>query len=617
MDNEKDERFSNIWKDPRFKLVSKKDRKIQIDKRFQSMFTDDNFKTKFVDKRGRSIQETSTENLKKFYELTSSSEDEKEKVQTDEEETDEELDKSRQIQVPSFEGAESGSTTSEESDLEVDDDEFDHKWGELHNDAPEIEKPTKRIAVCNMNWDRIKAEDILVLLNSFKPPDGAIQSVKIYPSEYGMQRMKEEEINGPKELVEKVLQSDEEDETATEEGAAYHREKLRQYQISRLKYYFAIVDCDTPATASVIYKELDGMEYESSAVNLDLRFVPDDMTFEQEPTSMATSLPDMSNYKPSLFTTTALQQIQVRLTWDETNPRRLQAMRNAFEKGKEADSQNVDLSAFLASSSSSSDEDEAIEENISKIDEISENSSKKTRVEKYKELLQNLGNEGDREDKDMELEITWEPGLQKSAKELVKAKQKTKEMTPWEQYLQKRKEKKKKKQKEELSVSNQDSDSSEDINVENGNNFNREGLSDGRETDDKETEMLKLLTADRDVVENEESIKTKSKKKKKLKKKKGQKLGNAKELENFQVDVNDPRFSALYTSHFYNIEPADPHFRETEGMKAILEERKRRREKYVKDKETKIPAKSNLSRETENLVSSIKQNALFNKRKRK
>lgn len=103
--------------------------------------------------------------------------------------------------------------------------------------------------------------------------------------------MAEEEVKGPQELTEKKLDSSDEDDSGdeggskavvdeAEEGSEYNMEKLRQYQLNRLKYFYAVIECNNVATADKIYAECDGLEYESTATKLDLRFIPDDLTFD-------------------------------------------------------------------------------------------------------------------------------------------------------------------------------------------------------------------------------------------------------------------------------------------------------------------------------------------------
>lgn len=74
----KDERFAHLVSDPRFKNIHKSTKSVKIDSRFKSMFSDDKFKVKYsVDKYGRRVNKTSTEDLEKYYDLSSDDDDEK------------------------------------------------------------------------------------------------------------------------------------------------------------------------------------------------------------------------------------------------------------------------------------------------------------------------------------------------------------------------------------------------------------------------------------------------------------------------------------------------------------------------------------------------------------
>lgn len=59
------------------------------------------------------------------------------------------------------------------------DEELDHGWGELDNDAARTDEATNRLAVCHMDWDRIRASDLMVLFSSFLPQGGLIHSVTV------------------------------------------------------------------------------------------------------------------------------------------------------------------------------------------------------------------------------------------------------------------------------------------------------------------------------------------------------------------------------------------------------------------------------------------------------
>lgn len=69
----------------------------------------------------------------------------------------------------------------------------------------------------------------------------------MYPSDFGLERLSREEIEGPVGLLDEDSKSHDHNEESHDhnkesvEGEEYSREKLRQYQLSRFKYVFCCV----------------------------------------------------------------------------------------------------------------------------------------------------------------------------------------------------------------------------------------------------------------------------------------------------------------------------------------------------------------------------------------
>ncbi|KAE8600934.1 hypothetical protein XENTR_v10013463 [Xenopus tropicalis] len=482
--------------------------------------------------------------------------------------------------------------------------EIEHDWRELDKDAPRGDEVTNRLAVCNMDWDRLKAKDLLALFNSFKPKGGIIFSVKIYPSEYGKERLKEEELHGPQEL--KKVSED----TSDEQGI--FKEKLREYQFKRLKYYYAVVECDTPETANKIYEECDGLEFESSCSFVDLRFIPNDVKFADEPKDSAIDV-DLSAYKPKLFTSSAVATSKVEITWDETDHDRITTLNRPFKKNEILD---MDFQAYLASSS---EEEEDSDPDMASCSENEDTKSKKSskddeeQIARYRELLKSINNkEKKNEDNDMDMEIKWVPGLKESAEQMVKSKLDGKDnLTPWEKYLQKKKDKRKIKKKdkdkkqhpEEEEDAKEDDDDDDDDEIPSDVDLNdpyfseelrkpglkaksSSGKKDNQSSEDeaeKEKEKAQIALLMMDDVEDDRKHFNYDKivEQQNLSKRKKKQLKKKEELveDEFQINVEDSRFQAMYTSHLYSIDPSDPSFKKTKAMGRVLEEKARRREK--------------------------------------
>lgn len=67
---------------------------------------------------------------------------------------------------------------------------------------------------------------------------------------------------------------------------------------SPFRYYYAVVKCDSIATADYLYKTCDGVEFERSSNKLDLRFIPDSMEFKHPPRDVANGV---LKYSPHEF----------------------------------------------------------------------------------------------------------------------------------------------------------------------------------------------------------------------------------------------------------------------------------------------------------------------------
>ncbi|XP_029773330.1 ESF1 homolog [Suricata suricatta] len=502
------------------------------------------------------------------------------------------------------------------ADLLPEDSGFEHAWRELDKDAPRTDEITRRLAVCNMDWDRLKAKDLLALFSSFKPKGGVIFSVKIYPSEFGKERMKEEQVQGPVELLSIPEDAPEKDWTS--------REKLRDYQFKRLKYYYAVVDCDSPETAGKIYEDCDGLEFESSCSFIDLRFIPDDITFDDEPKDVASEV-DLTAYKPKYFTSAAMGTSTVEITWDETDHERITTLNRKFKKEELLD---MDFQAYLASSS---EDEEEIEEELQGDDKVNMEEDGKTKksqkddeeqIAKYKQLLKVIQEKEKKgKENDMEMEIKWVPGLKESAEEMVKNKLEGKDkLTPWEQFLEKKKEKKrlKKKQKALAEEASEDELPSDvDLNdpyfaeeitkigIKEKKNLMKSTKDATSPVEEAEIERQKAEMALLMMDEEEESKKhfnyNKIVEHQNLSKKKKKLLMKKKELleDDFEVNVKDARFQAMYTSHLFNLDPSDPNFKKTKAMEKILEEKARQREQKeqeltqaIKKKESEIQKES-------------------------
>ncbi|MCJ1287730.1 pre-rRNA-processing protein esf1 [Xylographa opegraphella] len=701
-----DPRFSNIQTDPRFRLPSRKNTHVKVDKRFSRMLRDERFSSKAkVDRYGRRLpKDSGRKELERLYRVDDEDEDEDvdegavdievdDKVVDDEVVNDElvsqELRRVRDIHDPARNG---GFSESSSDDTSADEDEESEGVGEDEIDVFADEEGaqidgvpageiTSRIAVVNLDWDNIRAADLMAVFTSFAPGDGRILRVSIYPSEFGKERMEREEMEGPpkeifakkspKQLETPVPESEEdeqsEDEQSVEdedederirksllkedEGEEFDSAKLRRYQLERLRYYYAVLTCSSNSVAEAIYNSVDGTEYLTTANFFDLRFIPDEMDFSSDkPRDECDRIPD--GYRPNEFVTDALQHSKVRLTWDTDDKTRREVQKRAFS-GSRADIDENDLKAYLGSDSSEDEAPEPVVVNSTlepsvndtqqAIAEVEQPKLSKKDIERQRmRALLGLSAEPLHHSKSKpssgavgDMQITFSSGLSSNpTKGSVFENQPEPEETTVEKYVRKEKERKARR-KDKMKATRGGTEIADEYSTAKGEIFEEKhaekdlGFNDPFFTapeDDrtaatalrkeqrlkKRTERaaadaassaqraeLELLMVDDDAANDDQASKPRSRvnhfdinaiaKAEKVLKKKTRKgklsarekeAVEAKEKDDFRMDVADPRFGAVFDRSEFAVDPSHPRFKGTEGMKALLEEgrRKRRRE---------------------------------------
>ncbi|XP_074566016.1 pre-rRNA-processing protein esf1 [Curcuma longa] len=592
-----DSRFASVHYDPRFQRMPKRESKVVIDSRFTHMFSDKKFEASDapVDKRGKR-KKTSVNPLLHYYlnqEEDGEQPKQREPVKEGSDDIDSETDVSGEQAIKSRDdddGEElnrSDFSSHEDSSSEDEDTEDDDRsvnsdiWKYLlssHEDTPIIDNETNRLAVVNMDWDHIKAIDLYVVMSSCLPKGGQVLSVSIYPSEFGLKCMEIEAVSGPFALIDSG-NSDEDD-------SDIDNEKLRTYELNKLRYYYAVVILDSIATASHIYTTLDGTEFLESSNVFDLRFIPDSMDFKHPPRDVAKEA--SAGYKGPDFQTRALQHSKVKLTWEEDKPERKKLLRGKFNPD-----QLDELNEYLASSEDSDNENDSIgEENDHLVESPTSKLEKRKRLHEQRAALLMSGDASDEEQSNDEvMEITFNTDLEDLSKRILEKKDRRSE-TVWEAVLKKRCEKRKarRNRSKHSEDDSSDYDAEEDAPDMNDDFFMEEpNDSETIKTSKKKTKAESQKRGRHDkVVDDQESLRDIKKeqeasiaelellladdqgstrgpkgynmKRAKVKGKKGNEVALEDKIPDIDVS-KDPRFSALATSHLYALDPTDPEYK--------------------------------------------------------
>ena len=438
--SKKKKRFDKINNDPKFKPIPKKIHKVELnDNRFNAMFSNKDFySTSKVDKYGKKRNKKEEKNYMDEYYIRNEKNKEKKKEEEEsaKEEEEEESDTSEEFQ----EFLDNMNKENMEA-LKEEENEENIPMG----------KETSRIAIQNIDWTNIHALDLFVLLNSFCKGNQKVLKVEIYPSEYGMKEMAKENKEGPdKEIFnsEAIVKTgnDKEEEAEEEEeeeidssNEGFDPIELRKYELKKLKYYYAVVYCDSAETANLLYTECDGLEIERTQSFMDMRFIPDDLKeFPYPPKEVCDHMPANKEYVQEFKPNSALQDTKVKLTWDQGDPKREDLLYRAFHK---EGFNEEDINELLVSSDSEEDSN-VINELVGNENEDEDNKMELNLLKKKRKMPKFKDGET--------IEIKFNKGFEGINPKVMNENENKKEnKSKWEQFKEQKRNKRKEKKREE------------------------------------------------------------------------------------------------------------------------------------------------------------------------
>lgn len=478
-----DPRFKKLKEDPKYRNIPKGVKKIDVskDERFKNIFTDKKFANKLkIDEFGNKIKENNKYNkeLEDYYtegkiiienksklipknfdknddkkngskvefykEKDENSKNKKNLVQAEEEsfeESDEYIDDSQNDEFDfdsdDYRNESDSSDTSEQfeeflnkqTDLETNEQDV---WDKHKDNNIELGDSTKRISVLNLDWDNITAKKLFIIFNSLSNKENSVKSVCIYPSDFGLEEMKKEKLQGPdanifksnnKQSSNDVYIHDLNELNKREKISEYEifdQAKLREYELKKMKYYYAVVELNSINVANYIYDNYDGMEIERTQMFLDLRFVPDDIKFPHKPKESCFTLP--SEYE-QLKASRALNHTNVKLTWDQTDEKREKLIQKTFKENFKED----EIQELLVSS-----DDDSFDENDKNLAKFLMEEENKSTIENELKIVKNndrkkkeFGNKNNKSKKDdiieeKDIDVVFEIGLEGMDKKIIR-----------------------------------------------------------------------------------------------------------------------------------------------------------------------------------------------------